>query len=355
MIQYIVPSVSCGLKLERHCSHCGRFGGNIHSGVHYRLISDIKVSSVSQRRMKCPFCGTTWTLRNEGIADGKQRTDRLIMIGICLYMFGLSYRSVEKFLKMLDCKGSKSSIERDVADSGQKAKLLHKNAPKMRVRVLGVDVTGAKMAGKKAGLLFFADVDRNRLIQVEPIDETDTQKVRSYVQEVFALVGAEQLRTDELSVYEQIVPEGLHKICLAHWRKSKCRRAWQIYRQLNDEGMKFEADDMLRLLKLLRAEPWNDKLPSDIEKLVRRYINCHRGTLFKVNQLLQHIERTWGMISSEKGDRANNATERIIGLDYKIRAKTMRGFKSWDKAIGHCYLSEYLKGEGGICDLRRVV
>jgi hypothetical protein len=48
-------------------------------------------------------------------------------------------------------------------------------------------------------------------------------------------------------------------------------------------------------------------------------------------------------------------TERLIGLRYKIRAKVMRGFKSWAKAVGHVYLSEYLAGEGGVCDLRKVI
>ena len=154
MIKYTIPSVSSGLKLERYCPHCGRFGGNIHSGINYRAISDIKISSIPQRRMKCPFCGTTWTTRADGIGDGKQRSDRLIAIGVVLYMFGLSYRSVEKFLPLLDCTGSRSTIERDVATAGRKAKRLHFAAPRMRVRILGVDGTGAKMAGKKAGLLF---------------------------------------------------------------------------------------------------------------------------------------------------------------------------------------------------------
>ena len=58
----------------------------------------------------------------------------------------------------LDCRGSKSSIERDVAAAGQKARELHFQAPVMHVRILGVDGTGAKMAGKRAGLLFFVDV-----------------------------------------------------------------------------------------------------------------------------------------------------------------------------------------------------
>lgn len=355
MIRYIIPSVGNGLKLERHCPHCGRFGGNIHSGINYRAVSDIKVSSIPQRRMKCPFCGTTWTIRVKGVGDGRQRSDRLISIGVVLYMFGLSYRSIEKFLMLLDCRGSKSSIERDVANAGQKARELHFQAPVMRVRVLGVDGTGAKMAGKKAGLLFFVDVERNRLVCVEAVNETDSQKVRRHVQKVMQVVGAEQLRTDELSVYEGIVPQEQHKICLAHWRKSKCRRVWQLYRELKTEGMQFEASDMLKLLELLKAEPRPSTLPESVEKLVRRYINCRKGTLWKVNQLLQHIERTWERVGGDGVDRTNNATERIIGLDYKIRVKTARGFKAWDKILCHCYLSKYLRGNDGVCDLRKVV
>jgi len=74
-----------------------------------------------------------------------------------------------------------------------------------------------------------------------------------------------------------------------------------------------------------------------------------------VNLLLQHIERSREIVSSDEGDRTNNATERIIGLDYKIRAKTMRGAKNINKVLGHCYLSEFLRGDNGVCDLRKVV
>jgi len=169
-----------------------------------------------------------------------------------------------------DCTGSKSAVERDVARMGKKAKILHSEAPGMRVRASGVDGTGAKTAGQRAGILFFVDVDRGKLVSVEAVDEKDSRSVRRHVQRVMHEAGAEQLRTDELSVYERIVDQDDHN-------------------------------------------------------------------------------------SSDESDRTNNSTERITGLDYKIRARTMRGFKSWSKALAHCYLSEFLRGEDGGCDLRRVV
>jgi len=148
MVKYIIASVSTELKLERRCPHCHRSNGNIHTGIQYRFISDTKVAVIAQRRMKCPWCKTTWTIRSEGIGHGRQRSDRLISFGIFLYMLGPSYRNVVKCLKMLGCGGSKSSIERDVAAAGQKAKALHLQGPRARVRVLGVDGTGAKIAGE---------------------------------------------------------------------------------------------------------------------------------------------------------------------------------------------------------------
>jgi hypothetical protein len=272
-----------------------------------------------------------------------------------LYMLGLSCRSVERFLQAMQWKGSKSGVERDVDRSGQKARALHNQAPSVRVRILGVDGTGAKMAGKNAGMLFFTDIEGQRLVCVEPVNETDSKAVRRHVQRVMALVGAEELRTDELSVYKHIVDEDKHKICLAHWLKSKCKRASDLARQFRAAGMLYESETMLELKRLLH-EKWSlPQVPEEIERLVRRFINCRKGLLWKANQLLQHVERGWPSISRDPRDPTNNVTERIIGLDYKIRTKTMRGFKNDDKALAHPYLSDFLRGTDGLCDLRRVI
>jgi hypothetical protein len=356
MVSYTISSVGTTLNLQRHCPNCGRNNGNIHTATLRRRVSDTRIDFIVQRRMKCPWCKTTWTLRPEGIGDGRHRTDRLILMGVVLYMFGLSHRRVEQFLTLPGCNVSKSSVERDVAQAGQNAKQLHRCAPKMRVNVLGVDGTGAKMAGRsRAGMLFFVDIERSRMICVEPVNETDSRKVREHVLKVMDEVGAQHLMTDELSVYDNIVDEEHHKICLAHWRKSKLKRAYEIHRQLKMEGLEYAAKDMIDLSALLRQDPMPQKIPESIDKLIRRYISCRSGVLWKVNQLLQHIERTWHKVNKDGPDRTNNATERLIGLDYKIRAKTMRGFKSWPKAVNHCYLSEYLRGRDSVCDLRKVI
>lgn len=355
MVQYTFPSVENTLKLERRCPHCHRSGGNKHSAGRYRAISDMQVRAVIQQRLRCPFCGTTWTVRGDGVSSGRQRSDRMMAIGVFLYMLGLSYRSVETFFRALGWKHSKSSVERDVATAGQKARGLHEKAPAMRVRVLGVDGTGAKMAGRNAGMLFFVDIERQQLLYVEPVKESETARMRRHVQKVIALVGAEELRTDELSVYDRIAGQLPRRICLAHWLKSKCKRAWDLARQFKAQGLLYEAETMMELKRLLRLHRLRSDVPPQIERLVRRFINCRRGLLWKANQLLQHIERTWSQVSRDTTDATNNTTERIIGLTYKIRAKTMRGFKSLDKAVAHPYLTQFIRGTDGLCDFRKVI
>ena len=354
MVNYRFPSVGGELKLERTCPHCHRLGGRIHSAVRHRAICDIRVSTHPQQRLHCAYCGTSWTVHAEGVKDGWRHSDRLRAVGVCLYMLGLSYRAVADFCRSLEWQTSKSAVERDVRDAGQNAKTLHEEAPRMRVRVLGVDGTGARMAGVDAGMLFFVDVENQRLVCVEPVQESETKKVRRHIQRVLAQTRAQELRTDELSVYDHTAAAE-HTICLAHWLKSKCKRARDLAKQFEAEGMTYEAQTMQDLRALLHRYRHGPKLPEEIERLVRRFLTCREGTLWKANQLLQHIERTWPSVSRDPADPTNNTTERLIGLTYKIRAKTMRGFKNPQKALAHPYLAAFLRGTDGVCHLREVI
>ncbi len=255
----------------------------------------------------------------------------------------------------LDCCGGKSSIERDLAHAGQQARAYHEAAPGMRVRVLGVDGTGAAMAAQNKGILFFVDVEHDKLLFVQPLREEDTRAVRRHVARVMAAVGAQELRTDEHSVYQGIVEEGRHRICLTHWRKSKGKRAYDLHRQAMAEGRELEARSIQELLALLRLKPRPPTVPAELERLVMRYSRCCKGLLWKINQLLQHVERTWALVSDDPVDATNNATERVIGLTFKIRAKTMRGFNAQRKVLAHPYLASLLRGDEGVCDLRKII
>ena len=120
-------------------------------------------------------------------------------------------------------------------------------------------------------------------------------------------------------------------------------------------GRVLEAQSLRALLELLGERPRAPTAPEGLSRLVRRYINARRGLPWKVNQLLQHVERTWEKVSDDPTDATNNTTERLIGLTYKIRSKTMRGSKSHAKVLSHPYPASFVRGERGICDLRKVI
>lgn len=85
------------------------------------------------------------------------------------------------------------------------------------------------------------------------------------------------------------------------------------------------------------------------------FSDLSRRRALENNQRLQHIERTWSSVSRDPVDPTNSASERLVGLMYKIRAKTMRGFKSPDKALAHPYRAAFLRGTAGVCHLRMVI
>jgi hypothetical protein len=112
----------------------------------------------------------------------------------------------------------------------------------MGVRIIGVDGTGARMAGcSREGMLFFVDIGTEKLLFVARADETDSRQVRKYIRQIMQLVGAKELRTDELSVYDNVVEDGSRTICLAHWLKSKCKRVYDLSRQAKSEGLFYES------------------------------------------------------------------------------------------------------------------
>jgi len=88
---------------------------------------------------------------------------------------------------------------------------------------------------------------------------------------------------------------------------------------------------------------------------VRRHIHAHRGLPWKANHPLPHVQRMGWKVSDAPADPTNNATERLIALTFKIRSKTMRGFKATAKVLAHPHLASYLRGQGGICDLQKVI
>lgn len=108
--------------------------------------------------------------------------------------------------------------------------------------------------------------------------------------------GAEHLRADELSVYDGVVQDGSRTICLAHWLKSKCRRAYELSRQLKAEGLFYESQTMLELRQLLHDRWSSSTMPQEIERLVRRLLTVAEvlfGRCTSYYSILSRVGRMW--------------------------------------------------------------
>ena len=60
-------------------------------------------------------------------------------------------------------------------------------------------------------------------------------------------------------------------------------------------------------------------------------------------------------VSDAPADPTHDAPERLIALTFKIRSKTMRGFKATAKVLAHPHLAFFPRGREEICDLRKVI
>ena len=88
---------------------------------------------------------------------------------------------------------------------------------------------------------------------------------------------------------------------------------------------------------------------------VRRLIHAHRDLPWKPNHPLPHVQRMCRKVSDAPADPTHNAPERLIGLTFKIRSKTTRGFKATAKVLAHPHLAFFPRGREGICDRRQVI
>jgi hypothetical protein len=143
-----------------------------------------------------------------------------------------------------------------VAGAGEKAQEFHRvGRGRIRAEVVGVDGTGAAMAGVKAGMVFWVDLGGGRLLEVQPLREEDAPRVRQHVARVLAEVGAGELRTDEHSVYEGIVrPPNRNTSRVGASRRGSIGCAWPTGRRARASGPMISSAKRWR-----RGVPWRQR------------------------------------------------------------------------------------------------
>lgn len=348
--------------VRRECPCCGRVQGHIHQHERERRIVDWKIDTVRQVRVKCGSCGKTWTCRPEGVGAGLHRTQGVVVLGVMLYVLGLSYRSVAAVLRGLVGHGRTTTVYRDVVGAGEKARELHRGRQGKPVRILGIDGTWQKLKGGSAGVAFGVDAERQVLVGVELIEEEDAREVRRFVTALCQKYGVEFVVTDEHDSYERTMQVGHvlaeHRFCAAHWKKSKQVRIRNLREQAEERGYSRWVRDLDELCRLIRDGP--EDAMERLQEIHQRYLEYAAPAAggswslgYHLRMLTLHLLDTWNRVGVGS-ETTNNTAERLIGLLLKIRSKTMRGFVRPENILRFVHLAAYLWENRADCDLKAV-
>ncbi|HET8669076.1 MAG TPA: hypothetical protein VFM05_00170, partial [Candidatus Saccharimonadales bacterium] len=270
MRKYIIPSVKETAQADRRCPYCGSTTAHIHQKRDHSLV-DTRLASVSKLRLQCSDCLRTWTCQPEGLKAHFQRSQRVRALNVLLYALGLSFAGVAQVLTALGAPESKASSYRDLSESYDKAKLLHKRA-KRKVRLAGIDGTGQRLAqplnAHSESLLFVVDFSDGQLLEVELLDEDDVEAVSALVKDLQAKYAIDIFVTDEHKTYPQAIPAQKHLLCTTHFKKNKLRRVKELRAEAKSERMKQDLDELERLLREVPED--GQKRASEVYRRQRR-------------------------------------------------------------------------------------
>jgi transposase-like protein len=293
-------------------------------------VKDMRVRNVKVYRYRCCRCKRTFRYYPEGNTRADQ-TERLRVFAVLLWTLGLSHRASSLVLSGLQVLVSFMTIWRDVQEA---AKQINKRNQWKPVRVLGLDGAHVLGWGAKQPVLVAVDLGTGEPLAVGYINEYDPQAVRRWLAPLVQRHGITVIVTDDLSSYK-IVAEKLqlgHQVCQFHVRRWVGKTLKQLQETIPKEWL-WVLDEIHQLL---------DILPPDASKTLyalwkqlpgrRSTRNQARLALEQLRDLLLHLSQDWYRYCSFQSEPqvpwTNNSTERAIGR-MKMRARTVRGYKSW--------------------------
>lgn len=295
-----------------------------------KRVKDIRVRNVKVYRYRCCHCKRTFRHYPEGNTQADQ-TERLRLFAVLLWTLGLSYRASSWILSGMQVRVSFMTIWRDVQGAAQQMKKRNHWKP---VRMLGLDGASVLGWGEKQPVLVAVDLGTGEPIAVGYINEYDPQAVCRWLEPLVQRHGITVIVTDDLSSYK-IVAEKLqlpHQVCQFHVRRwvgkalkdlqETLPKEWLwILEQVHQLIEVLPPDGSKTLYALWKQLPGRHSLPSQ-----------SRSALEQLRDLLLRLSEHWQSYCTFQSEPdipwTNNATERAIGR-MKMRARTVRGYKSW--------------------------
>jgi Transposase IS66 family len=346
MRRYIIPSLKDSSQPSRLCPGCNTSSGRIHQ--RRRLpITDTRIGQVTKLRMRCSACRLSWTCQPEGLKAHFQRSQRIRALNILFYAMGLSFEAVAQVMTSLGASESDTSVYRDLIESMQRVKHLHKRG-RRKVRVAGIDATYQRLAQPHnphhQSTIFVVDFSDGQLLEVELLDEDDALQVAALIKDLEAKYQIELWVSDEHTSYTQAIAPERHLLCTAHFKRAKLRRVKELKQQVRSERMMQDLEALEDLLKHRPEE--GQQLARQIylrQRRVRRPAKGKRASPgSRLKQLAREVYEKWERV----WQTTNNKTEAAIGLCLKIRSKLMRGFKVAEHIKGFAQVRGWMYEQG---------
>ena len=313
----------------RQCRYCGgetfQRWGNVSKPV-----KDVHIRQVKVYRYRCCGCQRTFRHYPEGNTRADQ-TERLRLLAVLLWTLGLSHRASSWILSGLKVLVSHMTVWRDVQGTAQQTKKRNQWKP---VRVLGLDGAYVLGWGEKQPVLVAVDMGTGEPLAVGYINEYNPQAVRRWLEPLVQQHGVTVIVTDDLSSYK-IVAEKLqlgHQVCQFHVRRWVGKTLKQLQETVSKEWL-WVLQEVRELLEFLPFDG-SQRLYALWKQLPGRRSLPHqsRSSLEQLRDLVLRLSQEWHTYCTFQSEPAvpwtNNPTERAIGR-MKMRARTVRGYKSW--------------------------
>lgn len=314
----------------RKCRYCE---GNTFQrwGQVNKAVKDVRVRNVKVYRYRCCRCKRTFRHYPEGNTNADQ-TERLRLFATLLWTLGLSHRAASLILSGMQVMISFMTIWRDVQAEAQKRKKQNQWKP---IRVLGLDGAYVLGWGEKQPVLVAVDLGSGEPITLGYINEYNPQAVAGWLKPLVQRHGISVIVTDDLSSYK-IVAEKLqlgHQVCQFHVRRWVGKTLKDLQETIPKEWL-WCLEEVRQLLDVLHPEG-SQRLHALWKQVPGRRSGQHksRSPLELLRDLLLRLSQDWHTYCTFQSEPeipwTNNATERAIGR-MKMRARTVRGYKSWN-------------------------
>ena len=213
----VCPNTKCqGKHFKVYQQHC------------QKSVRDTQLEQVAVYRRKCLLCGQTHRVYPRGVSNAQQ-TDRLKGVSILLYVLGISYRGVEDLLNALGLFLSYSSVYRNVQAAGEQVRKLKKawlrspgdptgRQSDRKIKVLGGDLTYLQCKGEKVVIGLAIDAQEGVLLDIEVLENEETETIQRWLQPLLELVEAKVLTTDDQNGFKKVADGAgaAHQICQRH-------------------------------------------------------------------------------------------------------------------------------------------